>query len=351
MSSLLGILGTADVNTRLLALAPEPIYDAVNQLAARYQRERDEVYRVFVQGQTEAATQSYKLPVGGYMQRLDNHGRPMEERPAGSWDTGFPLETFGTAVGWDYETQAYMTVGDLDNLMQGAMISNANTHRFQILKTLFNETNDTVTDRFAGSITVRKLANGDGSTYPAVLGSTTEGDDDHYLESGYAASSISDTNNPFSTIREELEEHFGMGQIVAFINPAQRAKVSDLTAFVDTTPQFTVAGQDTAVIAGGLPTVPGKVIGAVSDVLVSEWRWIPANYIVAVDMSQPGPLMQRTPIPAELKGFKLEAEESTDPFFKRTWRERFGYGGGNRLNGVVMELGTGGTYSIPAIYA
>ena len=355
MTSLLGILGISDVNTRLLALAPEPIYDAVQQLSARYQRERDEVFRVFVQGVTESATQTYKLPSGGYMQKLDNHGRPVEERPTGSWDVGFPWWTFGTGVGWDYETYAHMSAGDLDNLMETATIANANTHRFEILKTIFNSSNVTFTDKFAGSITVRKLANAtagsDTTTYPPVLGSTSEATEDHYLESGYAASAISDSNNPFPTVKEELEEHFGTGQTVAFINPAQTAKVSALTAFVEDTPQFTVAGQDTSVLAGGLPSVPGKIIGAANGVLVSEWRWIPSGYLVAVDMSQPGPLKKREPVPPELKGFRLEAEEARDPFFKRTWRDRFGYGAGNRLNGVVMEFGSGGTYSIPSTYA
>lgn len=355
MSSLLGILGINDVNTRLLALSPEPIYDAVRQLSERYEAERNEVFRVFVAETTDRWSESYKLPVGGYMQKLNQHGRPAEERPTGSWDVAYPWDTFGTGVGWDYETYAHMTAGDLDNLMRSAAIANANTHRFEILKAILNSSNYTFADKFAGNLTIRRLANAtsgsDTSTYPPVLGSTSEATEDHYLESGYAASSISDSNNPFPTIREELEEHFGTGQVVAFINPAQRAKVEALTAFTEKTPMFTVAGQDTSVLAGGLPSVPGKIIGAANDVLVSEWRWVPSGYIIAVDLNQPGPLKQRVPVPTELRGFKLEAEEENDPMFKRTWRDRFGYGAGNRLNGVVMELGTGGTYSIPSGYS
>jgi hypothetical protein len=32
------------------------------------------------------------------------------------------------------------------------------------------------------------------------------------------------------------------------------------------------------------------------------------------------------------------------------WRTRFGVGVANRLNAVVMELGSGGTYTIPTGY-
>lgn len=352
MSTLLGILGISDVDTRLAVLSTEQVYDAVNQVAAQFERERDEAFRVFVQDTTTMYQSSYKLPGSGYMQRLDRHGRPLEERPAGSFTTAYPLETFGTGYGWDRETYAYMTAADLDNMSTSAMIRNANSHRFEIAKAFFNKTNATFVDPLYGSLTIRRLANSDGTLYPPVIGSDAEADDLHYVVSGYTAANISDTNNPFVTIRDMFMERNSGGQIVAFINPAQRAKVEALAAFVDKTPEYTVAGQDTAVLAGGLPSVPGNIIGAVSDVLVSEWRaGVPANYIASVDLGLPGPLRKREHPHPELQGFRLEAEEETDPLFKRTWRDRFGYGAGNRLNGVAMELTTDGTYDTPAAYA
>jgi len=36
--------------------------------------------------------------------------------------------------------------------------------------------------------------------------------------------------------------------------------------------------------------------------------------------------------------------------FDSFWRHRMGYGVANRLNGVVMELAAGGTYTIPTVY-
>jgi len=50
-------------------------------------------------------------------------------------------------------------------------------------------------------------------------------------------------------------------------------------------------------------------------------------------------------------GLQLVAKENAFPFEASFWRHRFGIGGGNRLNGVVLEFGTGGSYSIPAAYA
>ena len=47
----------------------------------------------------------------------------------------------------------------------------------------------------------------------------------------------------------------------------------------------------------------------------------------------------------------MVAQEKKHPIERLTWRHRFGFGVRNRLNGVVMELGTGGTYTIPTAYA
>lgn len=130
---------------------------------------------------------------------------------------------------------AYMTMADLDRHLRTIFIQNTNTVRYEILKALVNNTQRTFKDPLHGDLLVEPLANGDSVTYPPVLGSEDEATDDHYLESGYAAADISDTNNPFVTIRDELEEHFGAAtggeNIVVFINSAQTAKVEALADF------------------------------------------------------------------------------------------------------------------------
>jgi hypothetical protein len=99
--------------------------------------------------------------------------------------------------------------------------------------------------------------------------------------------------------------------------------------------------------------VPGRILGRHNaGVWVVEWRWIPANYLLAIHMGAPKPLIQRadppdTSLPA---GLTLVAEEMDQPFKSSYWSHRFGFGVGNRLNGVVLELGTGGTYTVPSGY-
>jgi hypothetical protein len=66
----------------------------------------------------------------------------------------------------------------------------------------------------------------------------------------------------------------------------------------------------------------------------------------------PGPMKKRLD-PAEqgfAEGLELVSKDSRFPFDQSHYRNRYGMGVGNRLNGVVMELGTGGTYTIPTAY-
>jgi hypothetical protein len=287
------------------------------------------------------------------MQESDRLTRPGAVKPIGSYTVAYDLRDARDQVAWDDITGAYLTLNKLQAALQSVMIRHANWVRFHILKHLFNNTNATFVDEVRGSLTIRRLANSDSTTYPPVIGSDSEADDNHYLESGYLASAISDTNNPFVTIRDELEEHTGMGDIVAFINNAQRAKVEALTDFVEPA-RVGVREGDATAIATDAPNAPGRFLGRVSEIAVFEWRHIPANYILAIDLMQPAPLKMRIDEPTGIRGrgrLELVAEQEEFPLRESFWRDRRGYGVANRLNGVVMELGNGGTYTVPTAYA
>jgi len=87
-------------------------------------------------------------------------------------------------------------------------------------------------------------------------------------------------------------------------------------------------------------------------VWVAEWRWLPTNYMIFMQLQEEQPLMERidvedTGLPT---GLTLVANDEVYPLAKSTWRWRFGLGVQNRLNGVVMEVASGGTYTIPSGY-
>lgn len=358
MSGLFGALNINDTDRVFVStLGQQVVYDAINQVLDQHNRDLAAAMSVFVERETEDYKLRYKLPGGGRLQRLTgNASEAGAVKATGSWDVAFPLEGFGAQIAAGRVDYAYMSVADLNRHLSTVTAQDINTVRFEMLKALLNATAATFVDPLWGSLTVQRLANGDSVVYPPVLGSETEATDTHYLESGYAAASISDTNNPLVTIRDEIEEHFGTAtggnNLVVFINNAQTAKIKALANFDEVPDRFVRSGANVD-IPVNLPSVPGQVLGRCDGSWVVEWRWMPANYMLGIHLDAPKPLMVRVdPSDTGLaRGLSLVAEDATYPLQRSHYEHRFGFGVGNRLNGVVMELGTGGSYTTPTAYA
>lgn len=357
MANLFGALGLSDGDRVYNATAGQrAVYDIAMEHVAMQNAALQQVLSIFIGEETSDYKRRYKLPGSGRLQRMGANGAPGAVKANGEWDIALPLEDFGAAVAANRINRAYMTAAELSLHIDTVLIQNVNTLRYEMLRALFNSTAGTFVDELWGSLTIQRLANGDSVVYPPVQGSESEAADNHYLESGYAASAISDTNDPYVTIVDELEEHFGTptsgSEIVVFINNAQRAKTEALTNFVEVTDRHVVPGANTDTVTG-LPVLPGRTIGRhKAGATVQEWRWIPANYQLAIHLGAPKPLIKRidppdTGLPS---GLTLVAEDEEFPFKTSYWSHRFGFGVGNRLNGVVMKLGTGGTYSVPSGY-
>lgn len=359
MATIFGALGVNDHDYVFRGtIGQDVIYTTITDYVARVQADLAGQMRAFVSETTENYKERYKLPAGGRMQRVGRGVYPGVTKRVGSWDVAYPLETFADGLAADDITQAYMTAEELQRHIDTIITHSINTQRFEMLKALFNNTARTFIDDDWGTLTIQPLANGDAVIYPPVLGSEDGATENHYLESGYAASAISDANNPYRTIRNELDEHFGAStggdNVVVMINEAQTPVSVELTEMTDVPDNFIRVGDSTNVPVG-YPPIPrtARIVGRCSGVWVVEWAWIPANYMLGVYLGEPAPLKMRVD-PAAVglgQGLQLVKEDNEFPMRKSYWRNRFGFGVGNRLNGVVMELGTGGTYTIPSGYS
>jgi hypothetical protein len=144
----------------------------------------------------------------------------------------------------------------------------------------------------------------------------------------------------------------GYGNVAVFINRAQGAKVKALSDFVAVEDMNIAYGvnADTPI---NIPVMVGRVIGRIDGCWVSEWEWMPANYMLGINLDAPAPLKMRVDsaesgLPA---GLQLVSVNQVYPFQQSFYRNRFGMGVGNRLNGVAMELTADATYDIPTLYA
>lgn len=308
---------------------------------------------------TTVAQERYQLPMNGRMQKVSEERGAKSVARSGKWDVAYPLEQFGSELTVTDIDMAYMTPEEYQTHIDGVISMANNARRHEILYRLFNNTQDTFEDKRLGALTIEPLANGDTVVYPPVEGSDTEATESHYLESGYAASVISDTNNPIKTLVDDLVHH-GVNRtedipVVTFINPAQQSAIESLTNFVPYIPPSRIrAGMDTDEVVLPPANLPGRVIGYVRGYSwISVWPWIPSDYLVSVNLAAPAPLKMRVD-PAETGlgsgGLVALPEEINGVLTFNTWRLRFGIGGANRLSAAVMELGTGGTYTIPTAY-
>jgi len=351
MALFAGLLRTSEA-TPLTSISEDDATSVINAVLATYQAERNAAQGLFVAEQTTNHTERVQL--GGFDegQEIGPDGRPRETYTSGYVDAAYPLKRIGWALGWNLETFARFTVADLDRQVAAKTAGNAKRHMREIFRAFFDNVNGTFIDEDYGSLTIRRLANTDGSLFPATTGTDAEAQDNHYLVSGYLTGAMSATNNPLVTLAAEVREHFdATSTVVAFINSAQRANiVTLLPSFVDAPTEGIVAAPADAQALDIDVTVPGEFIGTDGDsgVRVYVYNRVPATYIVGGVVGAPAPLKRRIPAIASLQGFAMVDEERHFPFYKRTWIERFGYGTANRLSFAVMQLKASGTYDVPA---
>lgn len=353
-----GILGIEDSErTFLEGIGQRAVYDATQEYVAMVNEDLERVTNLFIERTTEEHKFRYYLPADGELQRNSDLGRPGERKIKGSWDVALPLEGFGDALGWSRIDMAYMTLADYQRQVDGIAIRAQNTLRKEILRTLLDNVTYTFEDLVRGSLTVVPLANGDSTLFPPVAGATTAAAADHYDESGYVTADIDDTNNPIKTISRGLRARFGVGgtnrRRVVLIAPGAQDFVEALTDFVEVDDPNIDPGVNAARLRNAPVSIPGEIIGYANEAWVSVWDWMPANYMVGIDLQAEKPLQMRvdpgyTNLP---RGLSLITESENFPLTKADWQWRFGLGVVNRLNGYALELGTGGTYTIPTGYS
>lgn len=360
MADIFGALNMEDSERAYIgAVGSNLIFEAINQVFDEWNADVMAALSVFVEKETENYTERYLLPGGGKLQELGRQAPSAATKREGEWDVAYPLRGYGAALAGSRVDIAYMTVKELDAHLKTIQAQDLNTLRWRVLTALFEDGNNTWTDPIHGSLTIRRLANDDGTYFPPVVGSEDEATEDHYANSGYNEDAISDANNPVVTARDELVEHFGGRStygdpIVFFHNSSMTGDLADLTDYVNVADMGVKYGNDTDLAdIAGVPNVPGRIHARSNGAWLVEWDWIPTEFSIAVHLGAPRPLVMRVD-PADTglgRGLQLVAEEENYPLQSAYYERRFGFGVGNRLNGYVLEVNDDGSYQPPADYA
>ncbi len=359
MATIFGSIRLADSDRVFSSTAGQrAIYEVAAAYIAEQNAALDAMVATFVEEQTPEYKRRYKLPGGGFLQRRGGQAQSGAVKATGQWDVAFPLNEYGAQIAGDRVNLAYMSAADLQRHIDTVVAQNINTVRFELLYALWNNTARTFTDELWGALTVQPLANNDSVVYPPVVGSATEATDNHYLATNYAVSAISDSNDPVSDIViPELEEHFGQATgnspIVVFCHGDQVEKLSGLAALIPVQDRYVSPGANNDIVST-MPGVPGRVIGRHGrGAWIVQWDWIPTGYLFGMHLDAPKPLIRRVDAPDTglPTGLAMISEDAETPFKAMHWSHRFGFGVGNRLNGVAVHVAASGSYTIPTAYA
>lgn len=359
MSAIFGVLGVADTEAAFVAnMGQELVFDAINEVLGYHNADVQAATSVFVKGNTEKFTQRWLAPGSGELSPVGQD--PLAPGPAiqryGSWDVSYPLREYSESVSGSRVGLAYMTLQELDAHLDTVMGRDMKKHRTRMMIALMESTNLTWTDIKHGALTIRRLANTDGTTYPALPGATTEAQDSHYIDAAYNVAGIAAATNPAVDLRDEILEHFGgrltTGTDILYIHGSdQTAYLAAIAGYVARGDDAIDWGEDTD-LAKQLSGVPGWVHGRGWGVWMTEWAWMPDEFGLAVDLRYP-PLMRRVDTAASglPAGLTMVAHDRDHPLESAYYSDRFGYGVGNRLSAAAIEINAGGgTYTPPTDY-
>ncbi len=360
MSSIFGTLGLPEAGADRLyvnTVGQSVVYDAVQRDMELHNADLAAAVDFFVDGVTTDIKTRYKLPGGGYLQPRGIAALPANVKATGQWDVAFPLADYGAMFTTNDIGLAYMSLAELNRHLDTIALQDKNTVRREIMKAMLDNTQQSFVDPINGTLLIEPLANGDSVLYPAVLGSDSEATENHMYGTNYVTANISDTNDPTITVRDELEEHFGAptsgSNIVMLVTPAIGAKIETLTDFDAVTNRNIIPGANVDTVTGIPSGMPGRVLGVCNGVWIAEWRWLPADYSIAMHMDAPKPLRMRIdPTDTGLgSGLQLVAKNMEVPFENSFYRHRFGFGVANRLNGVALKFVASTSYATPTGYA
>lgn len=361
MAGLFGNLNFADLDRPFsIVQGQELIYRETELVFERWTEDANNVTSLFVQMETDNFKERFKLPGGGEAQEEDPggaFGESAASKASGFWDVAYPLRQFGDRLSFDPVTLGYMTMREYENHVQTVINKNNITLFRMVLQRLFNNAAQTFQDPIHGSLTIQVLANQDGTVYPPVYGAVTEAQENMYLAPNYIESGISDTNNPFILIRNKLEPHFGFPQggspIIALVNTSAVPYARLLTDFDEFTNRYLLPGANVTTLVDLPESFQGmRIVGVCNGVVIIEWPRIPSGWILGVHLDAPKPLKRRVD-PAGTyagRGLHMVSRDVSYPFMNNRWMNRYGFGVGNRLNGVAVALNGTTSYTVPSYY-
>lgn len=319
---------------------------------------------------TDGAIDLVGVPAIGDFEPASEYGQPVGIKGGARFNRGYDFQFYDLAVRYTWMFIAEADGAQLRNLNNQALEADNRLLFTKVMKTIFNSTNLVGTADSNIPVNVYKFYNADGEVPPQWKNTTFTGSHSHYLTSG--AASI--TTAALTALEDDLMSH-GYGvqngtKLVLWVN-RQEGKIIRTFRVTGGAPYDFIPGENFGggvylPVNGGIVARPaggGAVtssgfqgqIGTYGPFHVVEEDYIPAGYVVA--LASGGPDALNNPIgirqhknPA-YRGLKIIPGQRSDyPLLDSFYRRGFGTGVRQRGAGIVMQITTNGSYTIPTIY-
>lgn len=354
-----GALGIEDSDLILInQIGQEVVFEKTNAIVEEHNAEVVEYEKLFVERETTDPKGLYFLTIGGEMEKITNITQPKAVKVGGQFNVAYPLEEWGAKIASDRVAMGYMSAATYGRHIAGILNADTKLRRREILRALLNNAPPVFHDEVFGDLAVMPLANGDSQLYPPTVENDDAATANHYLVSGYLASAIDSSHDPFPTPMNLLEAHFGLtatgSNIVTFMNVAQVPAVKLLPNFLPLQNLYEHLGTQVSVATNMPGNLPGVAFGSYDGLMpLVRWDRIPANYMLTIHLDAPAPLIRRGDRPGTglgPPGLRMMQERKDEPLRDAWWSNRFGYGVGNRISCVVTYFAASGSYVVPPRY-
>lgn len=329
------------------------VRDAIARTVAFHNEEANR-FSARLAADVATARERFEMPGGGRFQPLDEHGVPLARQALAAFDVAYPIRGGGDAMGADRITKALMTVQDANNSAQEARIQDKNFMIDHMLSALLTKEPYPYLDLTKlgytgmGEITVKPLANGDGTTYLVNRGRGVR-TDNHYQGQTVAIDAV---NNPFRAIKRDLTEHTANQDAPVDVYVAENlvGDIENLPNFREPRDQNIQYGSGSSTVTRGDRGLGDEYIGYVEGCHIISMGRLPDNYMVA-HLRGAQPLGRRQYPAASVQGLFTEEHTPDGAHMEMRYLRYTGYGCRNRVAALAYQVGADADGSGNAVYA
>lgn len=296
-------------------------------------------------------------------------GEPVGSRVQPTYfNMGYTFKWYDLASRYTWQYLADATAVMVDSVANAAVEAYYRLQLFEVLKTVFNNTNLTTTIN-QNSVPVFKFYNNDGTVPPSYKNNTFTGTHQHYRTTGAATLVAGDLDEMISDFESHGYSQANGYRQVLMVHTTQSVPIRNFKSVANggtgTYDFIPAQGQPGVVLTTNqqyfgqgqvAPKLDGlNVIGTYGPLIVVLDDWLPSTHIFGFctggSESLSNPVGYRENANPNLRGLRLvKGKQPGYPLLDSFWVVGCGTGIRHRGAGMVMEVTADATYDIPSVY-